>query len=197
MSKLCLASHFYIKYNAQDIGLIGGPEKRDIKIFDCDPSWPQKFKTHKEKIAGALGEKALRIEHIGSTSVPGLAAKPIIDILLVVANSGDEASYLPQLKKVGYELRVREPDFYEHRMLRTPERDVQIHVFSLGSPEIEHYITFRDRLRSNESDRKRYEEIKRQLTAQSWSDMNAYVNAKTEVIEKILSEARRTGGISQ
>jgi GrpB-like predicted nucleotidyltransferase (UPF0157 family) len=178
-------------------GLIGGTETRTIEILDYNRRWPQRFHTHKHTIAKALGETALRIEHIGSTSVPGLAAKPIVDILLVVENSGDEASYLPPLEAAGYVLRVREPAFHEHRMLRTPERDVHIHVFSPGSPEIERYLTFRDQLRANAGDRQRYESTKRRLAAQSWSDMNAYADAKTEVVEAIIAAARGAGEISQ
>ncbi len=174
-------------------GLIGALEKREIVILDYDPRWQDKYQAHKHTIANALGDVALRIEHIGSTSVPGLAAKPIIDMLLMVEDSGNEASYLPKLKAAGYVLRVREPDFHEHRMLRTPERDVHIHVFSPGSPEIERYLTFRDRLRRNAHERQRYETTKRSLAAQSWPDMNAYADAKTEVIEGIIAAARATG----
>src|SRR5580658_6267930 len=112
--------------------LIGGVEKREIVICNYDPRWPEKFWVHAKVIADVMGNSALRIEHIGSTSVPGLAAKPIIDMLLVVENSADEDSYLPRLVGAGYELRVREPDFHEHRMFRMPARDVQIHVFSVG-----------------------------------------------------------------
>src|ERR1700757_3385057 len=96
--------------------LIGGIEKREIKIADYDPSWPAKFEMHRRIIARALGATALRIEHIGSTSVPGLAAKPIIDILIVVKDSANELTYRPQLEAAGYVLRVREPDWNEHRM---------------------------------------------------------------------------------
>jgi GrpB-like predicted nucleotidyltransferase (UPF0157 family) len=170
-------------------GLIGGMEKRVIEILDYDPHWPAEFKTHAKMIADALGHVALRIEHIGSTSVPELAAKPIIDILLVVADSANEGSYLPALEAAGYELRVREPDFHEHRMLRTPSRDVHIHVFSPGSPEVERYLVFRDRLRKEAHDRQVYEAAKRKLAAQSWPDMNAYAEAKTDVIEGIIAAA--------
>ena len=97
-------------------GLIGGVEKREIRIVDYDPDWPQKFETHANIIAEALGGSALRVEHIGSTSVPGLAAKPIIDILVVVRDSADESAYLAQLEAAGYVLRVREPEWNEHRM---------------------------------------------------------------------------------
>ncbi|HWB14262.1 MAG TPA: GrpB family protein [Pirellulales bacterium] len=177
-------------FESTEIGLIGGVEKRDIQIVDYDPRWADEFQGHAARILAALGKTAQRIEHIGSTSVPGLAAKPIVDILVVVNDSAVEAAYLPQLKGAGYELRVREPDFHEHRMFRTPERNVHIHVFSLGSPEIERYLIFRDRLRSSADDRLRYEKTKRELAVRSWSDMNAYADAKTEVVESILAAAR-------
>jgi len=108
--------------------LIGGIEPASIVIADYDPAWPERFSREEAKIRTALGERALAIEHIGSTSVPGLAAKPIVDILLVVEDSGDEALYLPALEKAGYVLRVREPDFHEHRMFRTPERRSPAHL---------------------------------------------------------------------
>jgi GrpB-like predicted nucleotidyltransferase (UPF0157 family) len=170
--------------------LIGGIEKREIVIHDYDPTWPDKFASHAARITAALGDTALRIDHIGSTSVPGLAAKPIIDVLVVVPNSADEASYLPPLESAGYVLRVREPTFHEHRMVRTPERDVHVHVFSPGSPEIDRYLIFRDRLRTNPADRARYEATKRNLATRSWPDLNAYADAKTEIIESILAAAR-------
>jgi len=171
-------------------GLIGGAEKREIRIVDYDAGWPKKFETHAKRIAEALGGSALRIEHVGSTSVPGLAAKPIIDIIVVVADSADESVYLPRLEAAGYVLRVREPDWNEHRMLRTPERDVHVHVYSAGCPEIRRNLAFRDRLRRDDDDRRRYERTKRELAACEWPDMNAYAYAKTEVIESILAAAR-------
>jgi len=174
-------------------GLIGGIERRAIEIVDHEPRWREIFATHARIIAAALGDAALRVEHIGSTSVPGLAAKPIVDMLLVVADSANEASYLPGLEAAGYVLRVREPGFHEHRMFRTPARDVHIHVFSPGSPEIERYLTFRDRLRRSSRDRQLYEETKRRLAAQPWPDMNAYADAKTQVVEGIIAAARAAG----
>ena len=168
-------------------GLIGGVEKREIKIVDYDTDWPRKFETHRKLIAAALGHAALLIEHIGSTSVPGLAAKPIIDILVVVADSADESAYLPQLEATGYVLRVREPDWNEHRMFRTRDEDVHIHVYSAGCSEIHRNLLFRDRLRQNIDDRRRYEQTKRELAVKDWPDMNAYAAAKTEVIESIIA----------
>ena len=177
-----------------ETGLIGGAEKREIKIADYDPGWPEKFEAHARVIADALGGSALRIEHVGSTSVPGLAAKPVIDILVVVPDSADESAYLSRLEAAGYVLRVREPDWNEHRMFRTPERDVHVHVYSAGCTEIERTLAFRNRLRRNADDRRRYEQTKRELAAREWSDMNAYAAAKTEVIESILAASQTSGG---
>ena len=173
-----------------ETGLIGGVEKREIKVVNYDPDWPEEFETHAKVIADALGGSALRIEHVGSTSVPSLAAKPIIDILVVVEDSADESAYLPQLEAAGYVLRVREPDWNEHRMFRTHEEDVHVHVYSLGCPEVERTLAFRDRLRRNADDRRRYERTKRELAAQEWPDMNAYAEAKTEIIESIIAAAQ-------
>jgi GrpB-like predicted nucleotidyltransferase (UPF0157 family) len=173
--------------------LIGGIEKREINLVEHDPLWQLTFQKHAKIITNALSNVALCIEHIGSTSVPGLTAKPIVDMLLVVADSGDEASYLPVLEAAGYVLRVREPGFHEHRMLRTPAKDVHIHVFSHGSSEIDRHLLFRDRLRTNLQDRQLYKETKQKLATQSWSDMNAYADAKTEVIEQIIMAAKADG----
>jgi GrpB-like predicted nucleotidyltransferase (UPF0157 family) len=169
--------------------LIGGIEKREIVIVDYDPQWPQKYQKHAAIISQALGRNALAIEHVGSTSVPGLAAKPIIDIDVLVEDSSCEAAYLEPLLAAGYVLRVREPEWHEHRMLRTLERDVHIHIFSAGSAEVARQIAFRNRLRSNAEDRLRYEAFKRKLAKEDWPDMNAYARAKTEVVQEITARA--------
>lgn len=173
-----------------ETGLIGGVERRRIEILEYDADWPKKFEAHAERIKGALGRTAQRVEHIGSTSVRGLAAKPIIDILVVVPNSADESAYLPHLEAAGYLLRVREPDWNEHRMFRTPELDVHVHVYSAGCVEIERVLTFRERLRRNAEDRRLYEEMKRELASKEWPDMNAYADAKTELIETIIDASK-------
>ncbi len=169
--------------------LIGGIEKREIVIVDYDPRWPGQFQKHAEIISRALGGKALAIEHLGSTSVPGLAAKPIIDIDVLVADSSDEASYLPALVEAGYVLRVREPNWHQHRMFRTPELDVHIHIFSLGCVEVARHLAFRNRLRTCVEDRHLYESVKRKLAGEDWADMNAYAAAKGEVVEQIIVRA--------
>ena len=172
--------------------IIGEVEPQAIVVVDYDPTWPGRFRREEAKIRAALGEVALSVEHIGSTSVPGLAAKPIVDILLVVEDSGEEASYLPALEEVGYVLRVREPDFHEHRMFRTPEKDVHLHVYSAGSPEIERYLLLRDRLRENVEERELYVGTKRELARRDWPSMQHYAEAKTEVIEGIVARAAAT-----
>ena len=174
----------------QETGLIGGPEKRDITQIRYRADWIEKFASHKAAIISAVSPHAHRVEHIGSTAVPGLPAKPIIDILLIVRDSGDESLYLPTLLEKGYQLRVREPDFHEHRMLRTPEKDVHIHVFSKGSPEIDRYLDFRNWLRGHPEDRDAYADLKQTLAKRDWDDMNAYADAKTGFIEAILKKAR-------
>jgi GrpB-like predicted nucleotidyltransferase (UPF0157 family) len=169
--------------------IIGEVEPQAIVVADYDPAWPGRFRREEEKIRMALGETALSVEHIGSTSVPGLASKPIVDILLVVEDSGEEASYLPALEEAGYVLRVREPDFHEHRMFRTPEKDVHLHVFSAGSPEIERYLLLRESLRENDEERELYARTKRELARRDWPSMQHYAEAKTEVIEGIIARA--------
>jgi len=173
-----------------ETGILGEPERGPFFLSDYQSGWPEAFRQHANTIERALGERALRVEHIGSTAVPGLAAKPIVDILLVVHDSADEDAYLPALEAAGYVLRVREPEFHEHRMFRTPGRDVHLHVYSAGSPEIERYLIFRDRLRQHPSDRDAYERAKRQLIDRPWAQMDDYANAKTEVIERIIRSAR-------
>ena len=169
--------------------LIGGIEKRKIVIVDYDPRWPEKFQVHTAILARVLGSKALAIEHVGSTSVPGLAAKPIVDIDVLVADPSDEETYLPALMQAGYVLRVREPDWHQHRMFRTPQLDVHIHIFSQGCVEVTRQLAFRDRLRANVEDRRLYESVKRKLATEDWQDMNAYARAKTEVVEQIIARA--------
>lgn len=167
-----------------DAFLIGGAEHREIVLVPSDASWPQLYEAQRERIQAALGLTARRIEHIGSTAVPGLLAKPIIDVLVVVDDVEDEAGYLAALEAAGFVLRVREPG---HRMMRTVDLRVHVHLYSEGASAIERYLTFRDRLRSSEKDRDRYVATKRELAARDWPTMNHYADAKTDVIQQILN----------
>ena len=168
------------------------PRSGPIQLVDYDPQWPQIFQREADRVQAALGNYALLIEHVGSTSVPGLAAKPIVDILLVVANSADETAYVPVLESAGFRLRIREPEWYQHCVLKGPESDINLHVFSAGCPEIDRMLSFRDRLRSDESDRRRYELAKRTLAQRDWKYTQNYADAKTAVIEEIIARARET-----
>ena len=127
------------------------------------------------------------LEHIGSTSVPGLAAKPIIDMLLIVDDVQDEAAFVPPLEVAGFELRVREPD---HRMLRTPQRDTHLHVYAPGRPQARDYLDLRDWLRVSSDDCTLYANVKRHLAQKQWNDMNDYADAKTDIVLDILARAR-------
>ena len=161
--------------------LIGGRERREIVIAPYDPAWPERFAVERARIAAALGPRALRIEHIGSTSVPGLAAKPIVDILVEVALLEHA-----DLERAGYVLRVREEG---HRMFRTPELDVHVHVWLSGHADITAQLAFRDRLRESPEDRAAYEALKRELATREWADMNHYADAKSPLIREILDRA--------
>jgi GrpB-like predicted nucleotidyltransferase (UPF0157 family) len=170
-----------------DSVLIGGREPVALVITDYDSAWPARFAELEARIGLALGDAALAVEHIGSTSVPRLAAKPIIDVLVVVADLEDESSYVPALVDAGFVLRVREA---AHRMFRTPDRDVHIHVYSSGDQAISDYLDLRDWLRVDESDRALYAGVKRDLARRPWPDMNHYADAKSDVIEQVLGRAR-------
>ena len=164
---------------------------RPIRIVDYDPLWPKLFEREAEKIRTALSNQALMIEHVGSTAVPGLAAKPVIDIVLVISDSANEPSYTPALETAGYVLQLREPSWYQHRLFKGSDPDVNLHVFSEGCPEIDRMLVFRDWLRSNEDDRRLYERTKRELAGRQWKYVQQYADAKTMVVEQILARAHR------
>jgi GrpB-like predicted nucleotidyltransferase (UPF0157 family) len=170
---------------------VGEPpsEYREIVLAEYDLAWPRWFEQAAEQIRGALGDAALEIHHVGSTSVPGLTAKPLIDINLVVADTTDEDAYVPKLEAVGYVLRVREPDWFEHRMLRGFKPPVNLHVFPPDCPEVEQMLLFRDWLRTNDADRELYARTKRELGSQEWKYVQNYADAKTAVVEEILKRA--------
>jgi GrpB-like predicted nucleotidyltransferase (UPF0157 family) len=158
-----------------------------IELVEYDAAWAVRFEREAEQIRAVLGDDARLVEHVGSTSVPGLAAKPIVDIVLAVPDSSDEDTYVPALEAAGYALRIREPDWYEHRVLKPPDMSVNVHVFSDGCPEIARMLAFRDRLRTNEADRELYERTKRTLAAREWAYVQDYADAKTEVVEEIVA----------
>jgi GrpB-like predicted nucleotidyltransferase (UPF0157 family) len=167
------------------------PFESRIELAEYDQEWPQLFEREVERIRSILGERALRIEHTGSTSVPGLSAKPIVDIVLEVADSSDESAYVASLEESGYQLTIREPDWHEHRLLKGPDSNINLHVFSRDSEEIDRMVAFRDWLRENDDDRNLYEQAKRELAQREWKYVQNYADAKSEVVREILSRALR------
>jgi GrpB-like predicted nucleotidyltransferase (UPF0157 family) len=169
-----------------------------IEMTDPDPAWPQQYDVIASRIRDALGWRALQLDHVGSTSVPGLPAKPVIDIDLTVADPGDEQHYVPALEATGFRLTIREPWWYGHRVLRSDEPRCNLHVFGFDSPESVRHRIFRDWLRGNPAERDRYAAVKRQAAA----DANAagehvmqYNARKQQVIRDIYHRAFVAAGL--
>jgi GrpB-like predicted nucleotidyltransferase (UPF0157 family) len=158
-----------------------------VVVADYDPAWPALFEREADRLRALLGAEILLLQHVGSTSVPGLAAKPVIDILMVVPDPADESRYLPPLERAGYHLVIRDPGWHEHRALKGPDTNINLHVHGPASPEIERHLRFRDHLRADEADRELYQRTKRELAARNWTYIQQYADAKSAVVEDILS----------
>lgn len=170
------------------------PRHGRIHLHEYDPIWPKLFAAESDAIMSALGDMAVRIEHVGSTSVVGIAAKPIIDIVLEVPDSTNEAAYVPALEAVGYEFRFREPEWWQHRLFKRTNPAVNLHVFTTSCPEVARMLRFRDRLRSDVSDRQLYEQTKRTLADRDWKTVQDYADAKSEIVETILARSNSVRG---
>jgi GrpB-like predicted nucleotidyltransferase (UPF0157 family) len=170
---------------------IGGPRplERPIEIVDYDAEWPQWFAAEAGGIRAVLGERVLLLEHVGSTSVPGLPAKPLIDMAMELPETADEAAYAPDLEAAGYVLRIREPEWFEHRLFKGPDRDINLHVFPAGCVEVRRMILFRDWLREHEDDRTLYARAKRELASRPWKYVQQYADAKSAVVAEIMARA--------
>jgi GrpB-like predicted nucleotidyltransferase (UPF0157 family) len=168
---------------------LGGADRHEgpVRLVPFDPAWPSLFEREAARIRAVLGDRILALEHVGSTSVPGLIAKPIIDIVLAVSDSANEPAYVPDLEAAGYRLVIREPAWHEHRMLKGPDTDVHLHVFTVGSIEIRRMTAFRDRLRAHGDERAAYAAEKRVLAARTWAYVQDYADAKATIVEAILA----------
>ncbi|TCK20161.1 GrpB family protein [Pseudonocardia endophytica] len=168
--------------------LVRGPTPVRVELAEHDPAWADRFAVRAAELRRALGGRARLVEHIGSTAVPRLAAKPIVDIVVGIDDPDDEPAYLPELEAVGYDVRVRQPG---HRCLRIgePDEPVNLHCYRPEDDEVHRYLLFRDRLRSDDADRRLYEDTKRSLTGREWPDVNYYAEAKRPVIMEILRRA--------
>jgi GrpB-like predicted nucleotidyltransferase (UPF0157 family) len=165
-----------------------------IEIAEYDPTWPHMYEMEAARIRSILNDRVVRIEHVGSTSVEGLAAKPIIDIALELPDSSDEAAYVPDLEAAGYVLRIREADWFEHRLFKGPDTNINLHTFSAGCAEVDRMLMFRDWLRTNAADRELYSRTKRELAERDWKYMQQYADAKTVVVREIMSRAEEDAG---
>jgi GrpB-like predicted nucleotidyltransferase (UPF0157 family) len=165
------------------------PFSGQINLVEHDPTWPAQYDAVAARIRGAIGDTALLLEHAGSTSVPGIAAKNQIDVVLGVPDSTDEAAYVPALEEAGFEFAIREPEWFEHRLFRGRDPKVNLHVYSADCEEIGRMIAFRDWLRTHPEDRELYEREKRRLAEQHWDTVQDYADAKTEVIREIVGRA--------
>jgi GrpB-like predicted nucleotidyltransferase (UPF0157 family) len=170
---------------------VGQPRPFDgrVRIVAYDPEWPRLYDREAERLRAVLGPKVLLLEHVGSTSVPGLPAKPILDIDLRVADSADEQAYVPELVAAGYTMAIREPEWYEHRVFKGPDTEINLHVFGDQTDEIERHLLLRDWMRAHPEDRDRYRDAKLALSRRTFHSIHEYSNAKTAVVIEILKRA--------
>ncbi len=163
----------------------------DVFLAEYDAGWPDEFGRQRHRIVAALGDTVIEVHHAGSTSVPDLAAKPVIDVVLVVPEPADEASYAPALQEAGYRFTLREPEWHRHRLFKDRSPRVNLHVFGPGCVEVERMLAFRDHLRADPDDRALYERTKRDLAAREWTRVQDYADAKTDVVGAIMTRALR------
>ena len=166
------------------------PLDGQVVLVEYAPNWPAMFAQEAAHVRTALGDRVLVLEHIGSTAVPGLIAKPCIDIALGVADSADEAAYAPDLDAAGFVLRMRHPEWNEHRVFKSERINVNLHVWSADSPEIARHLEFRDWLRAHPEDRDAYAAAKRNLATSGFRTMSEYADAKNEIVAQITKKIR-------
>ena len=164
-----------------------------IRLEEYDDRWPVLYEREEQRIRETLKDRVVILEHVGSTSVPGLCAKPIIDIVLAVEDSADEASYVPAMEEAGYTLHIREPGWYDHRLFKGVDTPINLHVFSADCEETDRMIGFRNHLRGNETARNEYAAEKRRLAQRKWKHVQNYADAKSDVIQKIMGADEDAG----
>jgi GrpB-like predicted nucleotidyltransferase (UPF0157 family) len=191
-----ITQRFHGTPEQMDAALVGEPPAKwaSIVIEDYDPAWADRFAATSSLLSEVLGDLIISVEHVGSTSVPGLAAKPIIDIDLLIEQTTDEGSYVPALERGGYRLVLREPWWYGHRMLVSPEADVNLHVWPRDAPEPIRHRLFRDWLRSHLDDRELYATTKRHLARDTADQPSDYSLAKNDVIDDIFARIFAAAG---
>jgi GrpB-like predicted nucleotidyltransferase (UPF0157 family) len=165
------------------------PLRGRIELHEYDGRWPGLYAREEERLRQVLGNRVVRVEHAGSTSVPGLPAKPIVDIVLEVPDTRSEAAYVPALEAAGYTLTIREPDWFEHRLFKGPDTNINLHVFSRACSEVDRMVVFRDWLRTYAPDRDLYLRAKRRLAERDWEYVQDYADAKSDVVAEVMRRA--------
>lgn len=184
VSKKEMMEHYVI--DPQDSYFVNGvPPIENVAVVAYDPSWPEIYSALESKIKNKLGSNLLKIDHVGSTAVPGLAAKPVIDIDVTVADAADEEIYLLALENLGYRLIVREPRFHGHRLFHHENPRVNLHVFTQKTPETARHLLFRDWLRQSEKDCKLYADAKFEAIKGCSFDIQKYHENKSKVVHDI------------
>lgn len=179
---------------AEDPWVAGRPPAEDVAVVPYDPEWPRQYAALAASIRDALGDSVLALDHVGSTSVPGLAAKPSIDIDLTVQDSTAEDAYVPALQAIGYTLVIREPSFHEHRCLMREDPAANLHVWSPDSPEVVRHAIFGEWLREHPDDRELYARAKKDAVP-GGGGVSAYNRRKQDVIREIYARAFRAAGL--
>lgn len=168
-----------------DAAVVGPSPPGTVHVVPYDEAWHERATALITAVRAALGDRVLALEHVGSTSVPGLAAKPVLDLVLTVGDPADEAAYVPALEPLGLLLHIREPDWDEHRMLTRPDRTVNLHVFGATATEPRRLVAFRDWLRTHDEDRAAYGALKAALADEGFERVMDYNNHKAELVHDI------------
>lgn len=187
-------AHEVLSAHMPGFEVVGGSERhrRDaVQVVPYDPNWARRFASWRDRLVAALGETAVRIEHVGSTAVPGLAAKPVIDIQIAVPDVEDEAAFVAQIEATGVAFRSREVGHRYFRPAGNRPREVQIHVCQSGSQWERVHLLFRDFLRVDAPTREAYDALKRNLARRYRDDRIAYNEAKTNFILDAMERAER------
>jgi GrpB-like predicted nucleotidyltransferase (UPF0157 family) len=185
--------------HGEQIWIDGEPTSKPVHVVEHDPAWLAMYTLVADQIREVLGSAVIGLDHVGSTSVPGLPAKPVIDVDLTVADSTAEATYVPALEAVGFKLVLRERGWHEHRLLSKDHPPTNLHVFSPGCPEVIRHRMFRDWLRTHPDDRALYRDVKlksAEASRRAGEKVSDYNTRKQPAIREIYERIFRAHGLA-